>query len=64
MSKIGVMVCGHGSRDVEAITEFGAVAAGIASRLPEYPVESGFLEFARPIIPASALNTAVTSRST
>ena len=50
MSKIGVMVCGHGSRDVEAITEFGAVAAGIASRLPEYPVESGFLEFARPII--------------
>ncbi|MFM9841462.1 MAG: sirohydrochlorin chelatase [Dongiaceae bacterium] len=50
MSKIGVMVCGHGSRDVEAITEFGAVAAGIAKRLPEYPVESGFLEFARPII--------------
>src|SRR5499426_4659021 len=50
MSKIGVMVCGHGSRDVEAITEFGAVAAGIASRLPEFPVESGFLEFARPII--------------
>jgi sirohydrochlorin cobaltochelatase len=50
MSKIGVMVCGHGSRDVEAITEFGAVAAGIARRLPEYPVESGFLEFARPII--------------
>jgi sirohydrochlorin cobaltochelatase len=50
MSKIGVMVCGHGSRDVEAITEFGAVAAGIAQRLPEYPVESGFLEFARPII--------------
>jgi sirohydrochlorin cobaltochelatase len=50
MSKIGVMVCGHGSRDVEAITEFGAVAAGIAKRLPQYPVESGFLEFARPII--------------
>src|SRR5262245_37893194 len=50
MSKIGVMVCGHGSRDIEAITEFGAVAAGIAERLPEYPVESGFLEFARPII--------------
>jgi sirohydrochlorin cobaltochelatase len=50
MSKIGVMVCGHGSRDVEAITEFGAVAAGIARRLPEYPVENGFLEFARPII--------------
>jgi sirohydrochlorin cobaltochelatase len=50
MSKIGVMVCGHGSRDVEAIGEFQTVAAGIAERLPQYPVASGFLEFARPII--------------
>ena len=32
MSKIGVMVCGHGSRDLEAITEFQSVAAGIARR--------------------------------
>jgi sirohydrochlorin cobaltochelatase len=50
MVKIGVMVCGHGSRDDEAIAEFGTVAAGIARRLPHYPVASGFLEFARPII--------------
>ena len=50
MSKIGVMVCGHGSRDAEAISEFQTVAAGIAERLPQYPVASGFLEFARPII--------------
>ena len=50
MSKIGVMVCGHGSRDDEAIGEFAAVAAGIAGRLPQYPVASGFLEFARPVI--------------
>jgi sirohydrochlorin cobaltochelatase len=50
MSKIGVMVCGHGSRDDEAIGEFAAVAAGLAGRLPQYPVVSGFLEFARPII--------------
>ncbi len=50
MSKIGVMVCGHGSRDVEAITEFQSVAAGIANRLPQYPVASGFLEFAKPTI--------------
>jgi sirohydrochlorin cobaltochelatase len=50
MTKIGVMVCGHGSRDDEAIGEFAAVAAGIAGRLPQYPVASGFLEFARPII--------------
>jgi sirohydrochlorin cobaltochelatase len=50
MSRIGVMVCGHGSRDDEAIGEFAAVAAGLARRLPQYPVASGFLEFARPII--------------
>ena len=50
MGKIGVMVCGHGSRDVEAIIEFQSVAAGIAERLPQYPVASGFLEFANPII--------------
>jgi sirohydrochlorin cobaltochelatase len=50
MTRIGVMVCGHGSRDDEAIGEFAAVAAGLARRLPQYPVASGFLEFARPII--------------
>ena len=42
MSRIGVMVCGHGSRDLEAITEFQSVAAGIAQRLPQYPVASRF----------------------
>ena len=50
MSRIGVMVCGHGSRDEEAITEFESVAAGIRERLPDYDVESGFLEFANPVI--------------
>jgi sirohydrochlorin cobaltochelatase len=50
MTEIGVMVCGHGSRDDEAIGEFAAVAAGIARRLPQYLVASGFLEFAHPII--------------
>ena len=50
MSRIGVMVCGHGSRDEEAITQFESVAAGIRERLPHYDVESGFLEFATPVI--------------
>lgn len=50
MDKIGVMVCGHGSRDEGAVREFEAVARGIRERLPQYPVESGFLEFATPII--------------
>ncbi len=48
--KYGVMVCGHGSRDEGAVREFAAVAKGIAERLPQYQVESGFLEFATPII--------------
>lgn len=47
---IGVMVCGHGSRDEQAVSEFDAVARGIRERLPQFTVESGFLEFARPII--------------
>ena len=50
MEKIGVMVCGHGSRDEGAVSEFEAVARGIRARLPQYDVESGFLEFATPII--------------
>jgi sirohydrochlorin cobaltochelatase len=50
MSKLGVMVCGHGSRDADAIAEFEAVARGIRERLPQYDVDSGFLEFATPVI--------------
>lgn len=48
--KLGVMVCGHGSRDPAAIAEFGAVARMLRARLAAYDVEWGFLEFARPII--------------
>jgi sirohydrochlorin cobaltochelatase len=50
MATIGVMVCGHGSRDVDAVEEFQRLVRGLARRLPEHPLESGFLEFARPII--------------
>ena len=50
MSKVGVMICGHGSRDASAVREFDAVARGLRERLPQYQVESGFLEFATPII--------------
>jgi sirohydrochlorin cobaltochelatase len=46
----GVMMCGHGSRDGDAIEEFQRLVRALARRLPEYPLESGFLEFARPII--------------
>lgn len=50
MSKLGVMVCGHGSRDVGAVSEFNRLVADIDVRLPHLPVESGFLEFAHPVI--------------
>lgn len=46
----GVLLCGHGSRDAEAIEEFNGLARTLARRLPQYPVKSAFLEFARPVI--------------
>jgi sirohydrochlorin cobaltochelatase len=48
--KTGVMICGHGSRDVNAVAEFEKLAVGLRARLPQYDVEYGFLEFALPII--------------
>ncbi len=48
--RIGVMVCGHGSRDEGAVREFAQVAEGLRELLPEMPVEYGYLEFATPII--------------
>lgn len=50
MSKKGIMVCGHGSRDKDAEREFGRVAAGLKKRFPDIPVEYGFLEFSAPNI--------------
>ena len=37
MEKLGVMVCGHGSRDEGAVREFEAVARGIRKRLKSMP---------------------------
>src|SRR3954469_25598151 len=50
MGRTGVMVCGHGSRDQAACDEFRHVVGRIAAALAEWPVEMGYLEFARPII--------------
>ncbi len=46
----GIMICGHGSRDTAAVAEFNGLADRLRDRLPQWPVESGFLEFARPVI--------------
>mgnify|MGYP001316755578 CR=1 FL=1 len=48
--QFGVMVCGHGSRDEDSVSEFEAVARGIKARLPQYETDWGFLEFATPVI--------------
>ena len=50
MSEIGVMVCGHGSRDEGACTEFARVVGKLRQRLAPWPVEMGYLEFATPVI--------------
>ena len=51
MSKIGVMICGHGSRSQAAVDEFAQLAQQLPSYLPpEWPVDYGYLEFANPVI--------------
>ena len=48
--KLGVMLCGHGSRDAEAVREFAVLSRHLKDHMPQYPVEYGYLEFATPII--------------
>ena len=47
---LGVMICGHGSRNRLAVAEFARLAEGLRPLLPGVPVEYGYLEFARPIL--------------
>ena len=47
---LGVLLCGHGSRNRLAVEEFGRLAAGVRQRMPELPVAHGYLEFARPVL--------------
>lgn len=49
-SPTALMLCGHGSRDPAAVSEFRAFAETLRRRLAGREVESGFLEFARPVI--------------
>ena len=45
-----VMFCGHGSRDRAAVEEFNQLSVHLKNRLPDHDIESGFLEFAEPVI--------------
>ncbi len=48
--KLGIMVCGHGSRNQNAMKEFAKVAGGLKAKFPDLPVEYGYLEFCNPVI--------------
>ncbi len=48
--KLGLLICGHGSRNRIAVKEFADLVDSIRDRLPEVPVEYGYLEFARPTL--------------
>ena len=50
MTETAVLICGHGSRDPEAIAEFELLAAALRPRLPLFDFATGYLEFARPTI--------------
>lgn len=46
----GIMVCGHGSRNQNAVDQFAQLSARLKERFPDVPVDYGYLEFATPII--------------
>ena len=46
--KIGVMICGHGSRSHAAVDEFAHLVHQMPDAFPGWPVEYGYLEFANP----------------
>jgi sirohydrochlorin cobaltochelatase len=56
MTHTAVLLCGHGSRDPEAIDQFEHAAAALRARLGERDFAAGYLEFARPTI-GEALST-------
>ncbi|MBI3514334.1 MAG: sirohydrochlorin chelatase [Proteobacteria bacterium] len=49
-ARTGVLLCGHGSRDVDAIAEFEHLTRVVRARLTDYAVDHAYLEFARPVI--------------
>src|SRR5688500_10145658 len=50
MPDIGILICGHGSRDAQGTREFANLAGAVARRFPHWVSACGFLEFAEPTI--------------
>ena len=49
-AEVGVLICGHGSRNRLAVEEFARLAEGLRPRMGGLLVEHGYLEFAKPIL--------------
>ena len=47
---VGVLLCGHGSRNGRAVGEFAVLAQKLRGHFPDWPVEYGYLEFAEPVL--------------
>jgi len=47
-NQVGILICGHGSRNKLALSEFQKLTTFIQRRYPTILVEYGFLEFAKP----------------
>tara|TARA_Y100000589_G_C27177765_1_gene639470 strand:- start:200 stop:1318 length:1119 start_codon:yes stop_codon:yes gene_type:complete len=47
-NELGILICGHGSRNKIAVNEFKELARCIQKRFSKVTVEYGFLEFAKP----------------
>ncbi len=47
-NQVAILICGHGSRNKLAITEFQELTKLIQNRYPNILVQYGFLEFAKP----------------
>jgi precorrin-8X/cobalt-precorrin-8 methylmutase len=46
----GIVLAGHGSRDPDGVQEFEALVELVRQRIPDTPVNHGFLEFSLPTI--------------
>ena len=47
---LGILICGHGSRNRLAVEEFAQLVKALKPKFPTVPVEYGYLEFARPVL--------------
>ena len=50
VERLGVLICGHGSRNRLAVEEFAQMVEQLRPKLAPMPVEHGYLEFAQPIL--------------